>query len=124
MKQPSNTVPPLVGPPTERASFRDIFRPPHRRDAYYEASDRRGGLYLLWMECARFGVRMAYPCVLQEDAAAPLVFAAGAPDESEQNAALIARWEVLDLSSRAGALEIKELSRADFRKKYHAYLGK
>lgn len=124
MKQPSNTVPPLVGPPTQRASFRDIFRPQHRRDAYFEASDRRGELYLLWMECVRFGVRMGYPCVLQEGDAAPLVFAAGPPDESEQNAALLRRWEELALSARAGELEIRALDRAAFRKKYHAFLGK
>ena len=60
MKQPSGTVPPLVGPNTEKRSLWDLFRSSGRRDAFYEAYSRRGDLYLLWMECARFGVRMAY----------------------------------------------------------------
>ena len=123
MKQPSNTVPPMVGAPTERASFRDLFRPQHRRDTFYEA-ESRGGLYLLWMECVRFGVRMAYPCVLREGDAPPMVFGTGLPDESDTNAALIARWEELDLSSRAEALEIREMDKETFRKKYHVFLGK
>ena len=123
MKQPANTVPPLVGEPTTRRRFWDLFRPQHSRDTYYEARDRRDGLYLLWMECPRFGVRMAYPCVLCEEDAAPLVFGTGAPDEAETNAALLRRWEELDVASRAGTLDIVPLDKQTFRKKYRSYLG-
>ena len=118
MKQPPNTVPPLVGEPTERRRFLDLFLPESRREKYYEALDRSAGLRLLWMECPRFGVRMAYPCVLEEAGAAPLAFASGSPEEAEENAALIRRWEALDLPSRLDALEITELDRAAFRRKY------
>ncbi len=122
MKQPANTVPPLVGAPTEKGSLWGLFRPQHRRDAYYEARDRRSGLYLLWMECPRFGVRMAYPCVLEEAGAAPLVFGTGAPDEAETDAALIRRWDELDPSSHVEDLEIRTLERAEFRNKYREFL--
>ena len=124
MKQPSNTVPPVVGPPRERSTLLGLFRSEHRRDAYYEASDRRGALYLLWMECVRFGMRMAYPCVLRQGDAAPLVFGSEGEDTLDANAALIERWEELDIASRAGELEIRELERADFRRKYRQFLGK
>ena len=124
MKQPANTVPPLVGEPTARWSLKNLFWPQHRGDACYEARDRRGALYLLWMECVRFGVRMAYPCVLHEEGAEPLVFASGSPSETEQNAALIRRWEELNITDLAGALEITELEKAAFRKKYQTYLHK
>ena len=122
MKQPSNTVPPLVGEPNERSSFRSLFRPQHRRDAYYEATDRRGELYLLWMECPRFGVRMAYPCVLHEGENEPMVFNTGTAEADARNAELIRRWDALDLNSRIEELEIRTLEKAAFRKKYQEYL--
>ena len=121
MKQPPDTVPPLVGPNTDKRSLWDLFRPSSRKDAFYEAYSRRGSLYLLWMECVRFGVRMAYPCVLSEEGAAPLVYASGSEDEAEANNALIRRWEELDISSMAEALEITELDRQTFRRKYKEY---
>ena len=122
MKQPSGTVPPLVGPNTEKRSLWDLFRSSGRRDAFYEAYSRRGDLYLLWMECARFGVRMAYPCVLSEEGAAPLVYASGGDGEAEINDALIRRWEELDISAKAETLEITVLDRQAFRRKYRKYL--
>ena len=95
----------------------------HRRSTrYYEAADSGGGLYLLWMECARFGVRMAYPCVLREEGAAPLVYASGGDGEAEINDALIRRWEELDISSKAETLEITVLDRQAFRRKYREFL--
>ena len=124
MKQPANTVPPVVGSPTQRGSFWDLFRPAHSRDTFYEACSRSGGLYLLWMECARFGVRMAYPCVLDEEGSAPLVFASGSDDEAEENAALVRRWEELDVTEMAPSLEITDLDRQAFRQKYKRYLRK
>ena len=122
MKQPSGTVPPLVGPNTEKRSLWDLFRSSARRDAFYEAYSRRGNLHLLWMECARFGVRMAYPCVLSEEGADPLVYASGGDDEAEINDALIRRWEELDISSMAGSLDITQLDKQAFRAKYRQYL--
>ena len=122
MKQPSDTVPPLVGDPSRRRSILELFRPEHRRDAFYEGQERGGGLYLLWMECSRFGVLMAYPCVLREEGAEPMVFASGAEDESEQNAALIRRWEELDVSGMADRLEITPLDQQEFKKRYKSFL--
>ena len=121
MKQPANTVPPVVGRPNERGSLWDLFRPAHRRDTFYEARSRSGGLYLLWMECVRFGVRMAYPCVLDEEGSEPLVFGSGGDNEAEENAALIRRWEELDVADMAASLEITGLEEQAFRSKYRQY---
>ena len=122
MKQPADTVPPVVGPNTEKRSLRDLFLPSSRKDSYYEAYSRRGDLYLLWMECARFGVRMAYPCVLREEGSEPLVFASGGEDDAAENAALLRRWEELDISSMAGSLEITQLDKQAFRTRYKQHL--
>ena len=123
-KHPSDTDPPVVGSPRQRSSVWDLVRPAHRAATFYEAAGRGGALRLLWMECVRLGVRMAYPCVLDEEGSAPLVYASGGEGEAEENAALIRRWEELDIAGTAASLEITELDRAAFRKKYREYLPK
>ena len=122
MRPPANTVPPLMGEESSRSSLLDLLRSPRRQEGYYEARDRRDGLYLLWMEAPRFGTRLGYPCVLRERDAAPLVFGRNRLGSEEEDERLLDRWRELEIPERAASLEITTLDKTAFRRKYQAFL--
>ena len=122
MKQPSFTAAPIAGEPEPVFSIKSLFTGHRRSMRYYEARDAEQTLYLLWMEYTRFGVLLAYPCVLAEADSEPMFFDTSAnPMAQEINARLVARWESLSLPDRRESLEIRTLTEKEFREIYRQY---
>lgn len=92
MKQPPYTVQPLVGATHRSGGIRALLLGHVAASTYYEAHRDDNRVYLLWMEFSRFGQTYAYPCVLHEREAEPMVFR---PASDEQNTALMERWNEL-----------------------------
>ena len=121
MKQPKYTAAPIAGEPEGPFSLKSLFVGHRRSTRYYEATDSDNKLYLLWMEYNRFGVLLAYPCVLAEAEGETLFFDTSAdPAAGEKNERLAARWDALSLPDRKDSLQIRTLKekevRAAFRK--------
>ena len=90
--------------------------------AYFTDRIRENALYLLWMEYTRFGVLLAYPCVLSEPDREAMFFDTSAnPMAEENNACFLARWEALDLPEKRDSLDIRSLKEKEFRELYRKY---
>ncbi len=118
MKQPSYTVPPLMGPDAApRFSLRRFLLGDMASGAYYEAHREDNSVYILWMEFSRFGKLLAYPCVLKERDSEALVFRAG----GEENDALLARWNELVSPESFAGFRCSPLKKDEFRRIFTAY---
>ena len=122
MKQPSYTAAPIVGEPESPFSLKSLFVGHRRSMRYYEARDGENPVYLLWMEYTRFGVLLAYPCVLAEEGAEVMFFDTSAnPMAGENNERMLSRWEALNLPDRKERLAIRPLKEKEFRELYRKY---
>ena len=122
MKQPSFTAAPIAGEPDNAFSLKSLFTGHRRSTRYYEARHRENALYLLWMEYTRFGVLLAYPCVLAEPDREAMFFDTSAnPMAEENNAHFLARWDALDLPEKRDSLDIRSLKEKEFRELYRKY---
>ncbi len=119
MKQPSCTVPPLMGPDaSKKFSLRRFLLGDMASGTYYEAHREDNGVYILWMEFSRFGRLLAYPCVLQEREGRTLVFRSGG---AEENDALLERWNELVTPDTFPRFRCTPLKKDDFRRIFAAY---
>ena len=74
------------------------------------------------MECTRFGVLMAYPCVLAEAGEEPMIFDTSGIAAAEANDRLLERWEALAFPDRRDELSIRQLEEKEFRALYRQYM--
>lgn len=122
MNPPSYTTEALIGSAAPKPRLHELLFGHSREEAYYEARDDRAALYLLWMECRRFGSIRAYPCVLREGDSEPLVFNSSVSASVEDtNYRILRQWEALDLPARLGSLQIQSLNKEDFRQIYRSF---
>lgn len=119
MKQPSYTVPPLMGPEaSKKFSLRRFLLGDMSSGMYYEAHREDNGVYILWMEYSRFGKLLAYPCVLQERDGEALVFRSGGAEENE---ALMERWNELVTPETFPSFRCSSLKKDEFRRIFSAF---
>lgn len=122
MKEIPYTTAPLVGADGQKSSLRQRLFGNLGGSAYYEAHTEDNGVYILWMEFARFGQLRAYPCVLHERDCEPLVFMPFSdPESDDRNRALLERWEALVTPERFQSVGISSLKKEAFQKIYRAY---
>ena len=122
MKKPSYTSAPISGEPERRSWLKDVFAGHRRSGRYFEGRDQANGAYLMWMEYSRFGMIMAYPCVLAREGEETLVFDTSPNTAAEENnARLLEAWEALALPERKEALEISPMEEKAFRAAYRKY---
>ena len=115
MKDAPDTLPPIVAKQSEGGALKRMLFGHAAADAYFEALDAEGHWYL-WTEFSRFGIVRAYPCVLR-DGDTTLVYHPYAPD----NSTLLECWKGLVTVESVHTLQIKELSKADFKRIYRSY---
>ena len=122
MKQPKYTSAPIAGVPENPFSLKTLFVGHRRSSRFYEAADSENTLYLLWMEYTRFGVLLAYPCVLSEAEGETMIFDTSVdPGAEEKNERMLARWEALSLPDRKDSLNIRELKEKEFKALFRKY---
>ena len=122
MKKPAYSAAPISGVPEPKSSWKELFLGRRHGTRYFEACDREETVRILWMECSRFGVLMAYPCVLAETGREPLVFdASRGGAAAEINDRLMERWESLSFPDRRESLAIRQLEEKEFRTIYRQY---
>ena len=114
MKDAPFTTPPIVAKQNDSGGWKRMLFGHAVSDAYYEALDPEGRYYL-WMEFSRFGTLRAYPCVLK-DGGETLVY-----HPYGDNGAFLERWQTLVTEKAVHALQITELTKADFQRIYRSY---
>lgn len=117
----NNHTPALVAPEKKKFSLKSLFFGNRvAKNTYYAARHKTENIYLLWIQCNRFGTLQSYPCVLSEPDGLMVYMTEKA--FKEKNHSMVERWALLaNPETFARNFDYNELMPRDFNNEYNKY---